>query len=350
MIRIRRGIARDVRQRRPGLLDVAVEMDGGQTQPAVAYPDLCGPIAPGDRLVLNTTAVAMGLGTGGMHFVIAVEGGSDTEAGDATHAMKLRYTPLQVAVGAFEESGAALPEDLDGMPVVAAGLHSAIAPVAIGANARRPGIRVALVMTDAAALPIAFSDTIPGLRDAGMIATTVTCGQAFGGDLEAVNKFSGMLAGRAAGADLLIVAMGPGNLGTGSRYGFAAMEVAEIVNATAVLGGTPIAVPRVGFGDARDRHRLVSHHSTTALGEATFAAALIAMPLLPAERTGPVREALAPLAKRHRIVEVDLGAAEHALRDAPVPLRTMGRSFDDEPDYFRIAAAAGVLAADRAGP
>jgi hypothetical protein len=236
------------------------------------------------------------------------------------------------------------------MPVVAAGLHSAIAPVAIGANARRPGIRVAVVMTDAAALPIALSDTIPGLRDAGMITTTVTCGQAFGGDLEAVNKFSGMLAGRAAGADLLIVAMGPGNLGTGSRYGFAAMEVAEIVNATAVLGGTPVAVPRVGFGDARDRHRVVSHHTTTALGEATFAAALIAVPFLPAERAGPIRAALAPLAKRHRIVEVDLGAAEQALRDAPVPLRTMGRSFDDEPDYFRIAAAAGVLAADRAEP
>ncbi|MFN2613438.1 MAG: hypothetical protein ABR552_01295 [Actinomycetota bacterium] len=45
------------------------------------------------------------------------------------------------------------------------------------------------------------------------------------------------------------------------------------------------------------------------------------------------------------MVEVDLGAAEQALRDSPVLLRSMGRAFEDDPDHFRAAAAAGVLAA-----
>ncbi|HVL88884.1 MAG TPA: DUF3866 family protein [Actinomycetota bacterium] len=344
MIRIRRGLVRQVRERHAGLLDVEVEIDG-TTEAAVAYPDLCGPVTPGDRVVLNTTAVSLGLGTGGVHFVIAVEGGSDLDPGDGVHAIKLRYTPVQVAVRAIEEGGAPLPEDLDGMPVVAAGLHSAIAPVAIAAHAISPGIRIGLVITDAAALPLAFGDSVPALRAAGLIAATVTCGQAFGGDVEAINKYSGMLAARAAGAQMIIVAMGPGNLGTGSRYGFAGMEVAEVVNAVAALGGSPVAVPRIGFGDPRDRHRGVSHHTITALGDAAFASAIVALPPYGGETGAAVRGALAPLARRHRIREIDLGPAEQALRDAPVPMRTMGRSFDEEPEYFRTAAAAGVLAA-----
>jgi uncharacterized protein DUF3866 len=47
----------------------------------------------------------------------------------------------------------------------------------------------------------------------------------------------------------------------------------------------------------------------------------------------------------HSLVEVDLGTAEDALRSSPLPLATMGRAFDDDPDYFRAAAAAGVFAA-----
>lgn len=330
------------------MLDVDVTFDDGSAGAAVAYPDLCGPVAEGDRLVVNTTAVALGLGTGGVDFVIAVEGGPTTDLAHGVHAMKLRYTPLQSAVAAAEESGNGLPDGLDGIPVVAAGLHSALAPVAIGVHARHPALRTGLVLTDAAALPVAFSDAVAALREHGLIHVTVTAGQSFGGDIETVNVYSGMLAARAAGAQIVVVAMGPGNIGTASRYGFAAMEIAGIVNAAAALGGTPLAVPRVGFGDPRERHRVVSHHTLTALGDAAYAAAILALPPIEGERGDAVRAALAPLAKRHRIVEVDLGAAEAALRDSPVPLRTMGRSFGDEPEYFRVAAAAGVLAADLA--
>ena len=51
-------------------------------------------------------------------------------------------------------------------------------------------------MTDGGALPAWFSRTVAGLRDAGWLATCVTVGQAFGGDLEAVSIHSGLLAAR----------------------------------------------------------------------------------------------------------------------------------------------------------
>ncbi|MEK8105184.1 DUF3866 family protein [Micromonospora sp. M12] len=66
-------------------------------------------------------------------------------------------------------------------------------------------------------MPAWFSRTLAGLRDE--LAGTITVGQAFGGDLEATTVHGGLLAARyVLGADLAIVAQGPGNLGTGTRW------------------------------------------------------------------------------------------------------------------------------------
>jgi len=102
------------------------------------------------------------------------------------------------------------------MPVVVADLHSALPAVLAGVLADRPDARVAYVMTDGGALPLAFSRTVAGLRSAGWLGgRTVTVGQAFGGDLECVNVHSGLLAARhVLEADIAVVAQGPGNLGT----------------------------------------------------------------------------------------------------------------------------------------
>src|SRR5690606_18931997 len=134
----------------------------------------------------NTTAVVLGLGTGGFHFVLLTSrperdpamdlresrpdgdgpddpAGSGTGAGARTgrgrkadptearprcagplaanprvtgHIMKLRYTPLQVRVLAAEEPASphhgvlAGVRDLGGMPVVVVELHSQLAPAA----------------------------------------------------------------------------------------------------------------------------------------------------------------------------------------------------------------------------
>ena len=93
-------------------------------------------------------------------------------------------------------------------------LHSMVGPVAAGAK-RAGGARVVYVMTDGAALPGAFSRLVFDLRGAGLLDGWVTCGQAFGGELEAVTVWTGMLAAKEMlGADVIVVADGPGNLGT----------------------------------------------------------------------------------------------------------------------------------------
>ena len=95
----------------------------------------------------------------------------------------------------------------------------------------------------------------------------MTVGQAFGGDLEAVTVHSGLLAARLAlDADLVIVTQGPGNLGTGTRWGFSGVGAGEAVNAAAVLRRPPVGSLRISGADPRARHRGVSHHSLTAYG------------------------------------------------------------------------------------
>jgi len=341
MIRLRRGTVLTVRARRPGLTECTVDVEGAAAL-ALSYDQLSGPVAVGDIVVLNTTAVALELGTGGAHFVVAVEGREAGEVG-AGRAMKLRYTPLQTSVEVVEETHTAALDaldGLDGLPVVVAFLHSALAPAVIGARAVAPQARIAYVMTDAAALPLAYSDTVAALRE--QLVGTITAGQAFGGDHESVSIFGALAAGRAVlGADVVVVAMGPGNLGTGSRLGFASLEVASIIDAVAAMGGRAVVAPRMSFADPRERHHGISHHTRTALGLA-LAKAEIALPSLATDRDAIARGQLA--GTHHDIVEVDLGAAEDALRHSGIPLRSMGRGFDEDPDYFRAAAAAGVLA------
>ena len=350
VIRIRRGRALEVERARPGVFSIVVEVEGSKAR-AIAYEELTGPITPGDTLILNTGAVALGLGTGGAHFVIAVEGGPDSDPTGAGHAMKLRYTPMQHAVLPAEETHRAhidAFQGLQGFPIVVASLHSALAPACVAAKVARPEAHVAFVMTDGGALPIAFSESVAALKDAGLLDVTITTGQSFGGDIETVNKFSGIIAARTVSqSDVVIVGAGPGHLGTASRYGFAAMETGEVVNAIAALGGRAILAPRLSFADTRDRHRGLSHHTVTALGVAALAGVEIALPTLSEERRDAIVARLeeSKLLDIHRLVDVELGEdIEEALRTAAVPLTSMGRSFEDDPDYFRAAAAAAVLA------
>jgi hypothetical protein len=118
--------------------------------------------------------------------------------------------------------------------------------------------------------------TVAGLRDAGWITACVTAGQAFGGDHEAVTVHTALLAARhVLDADLVVVAQGPGNLGTGTRWGFSGVAAGEAVNAAAVLGGRPVASLRVSGADPRDRHLGVSHHSLTAYGRVALSPATV---------------------------------------------------------------------------
>lgn len=358
MVRWRSGTVSAVRRRWHGAVEIDAATPDGPVR-ALAYPALVGEPAPGDRVLLNVGALVMGLGTGGYALVVALPdrlpldppsaGGAGRDAG---HLVKARYTPLQpIVLGVDEEASPhrdvmAVADTLDAMPVVTADLHSALPAILAGIRADRPAARVAYVMTDGGALPAWFSRTLDGLRDS--LAGTVTTGQSFGGDLEAATVHTGLLAARhVLRADVAIVTQGPGNLGTGTRWGFSGVSVGEAVNAVAVLGGYPIGALRISGADPRPRHRGVSHHSLTAYGRVALAAADLVVPELPEPLAAAVAEALVPLTDRHRLVHVGVDGLEASLRAAPVPLSTMGRGLAADPAYFLAAAAAGRHAAAR---
>jgi hypothetical protein len=352
MVRWRSGTVLAVRRSWRGAVELDVETDGGPLR-ALAYPHLVGDPEPGDRVLLNVGALVMGLGTGGYALVVALpdrlpaDPPADGGNRDSGHLVKARYTPLQaILLGVDEEASPhravmAAAESLDGMPVITADLHSALPAILAGIHADRPGARVAYVMTDGGALPAWFSRTLDGLRD--HLAGTVTTGQAFGGDLEAGTVHTGLLAARhVLGADLAVVAQGPGNLGTGTTWGFSGVALGEAVNAIAVLGGRPVGSLRISDADGRDRHRGVSHHSLTSYGRIALARADLVVPDgLEPGLAAEVDAALAPLGGRHHLVRVATGGLDRALRASPVPLSTMGRGLDQDHGYFLAAAAAG---------
>ncbi|MGA5299202.1 DUF3866 family protein [Nucisporomicrobium flavum] len=356
MVRWRSGIVSSVRRQWRGAVELEVATDDGPLK-ALAYPELTGAPEPGDRVLLNVGAQVMGLGTGGYALVVALpdrlppDPAGDGTSRDAGHLVKARYTPLQaIRLGVDEEASPhrevmAAAETLEDMPVVAADLHSALPAVLAGIHADRPDAKVAYVMTDGGALPAWFSRTLDGLRD--HLAGTVTTGQAFGGDLEASTVHTGLLAARhVLHADVAIVAQGPGNLGTGTTWGFSGVALGEAVNAIVALGGRPVGSLRISDGDARPRHRGLSHHSLTAYGKVALVPADLPVPDdLAADLAKEVTDALAPLATLHRIVEVATHGLDAALLESPVKLSTMGRGLAEDHAYFVSAAVAGRHAA-----
>jgi hypothetical protein len=353
MIRWRSGVVRSVGTSWPGAIELQVHLEGEGDVRALAYEPVVGRPEVGDRVLLNTTAVSMDLGTGGYAMVVALPERlpADPPPGPG-HLVKARYTPLQTTVLGVDEQDAPSHEalrnadDLEGMPVVVADLHSAVPAVVAGVRAGAPEARAVYVMTDGGALPLWFSRSVAGLRDAGWLANVVTVGQAFGGDAEAVTLHSGLLAARHLfSADVVVVAQGPGNLGTGTRWGFSGVACGEAVNATTILGGRCVASLRISEADPRERHQGVSHHSLTAYGKAALTSADVVVPELDGDFGEKVRTQLVGLS-RHHLVTVPVDGLLEELRKSPVPLSTMGRGLDDDPVYFLAAAAAGRHAAN----
>jgi len=318
---LRRGAVSAIVERHEGL--VRCEVDG---VPCVAYPELTGPVALGDDVVVNIQARELGLGSGGFHVLHAnLTRGLELAASAGAHVMKLPYAPVQHAVRHVEEDER-LPNSLAGLPVVCCSLHSQLAP----ACAALAGLQVAYVQYAGGALPLGLSDTVRALRDRGLVAATVSAGACFGGELESVTTPSALAWAAGRGFDVAVCAIGPGIVGTGSRLGHGGLAAAEAANAASALGGAPVLAVRVSSGDERERHRGVSHHTRAVvelcLGEVTIA--------WPAGVEAP--------SWLERRTEVDT----RGWRDecAGLPLEHMGRGPDDDPWFFESAFAAGKLA------
>lgn len=362
MITWRRGEVSAIRRAWRGAIELSVtvpEPPGAARElRAIAYPALTGEPVVGDAVLLNTTAQDMGLGTGGYALVVALPERlpADPPKGPG-HVVKARYTPTQAVVLGVDEQDSPHHDTLrdadsiDAMPVVIADLHSALPAVCAGIRATRPNARVVYVMTDGGTLPMWFSMAVDTLRTHDWLAGTVTVGQALGGDLEAVTLHTGLLAARhVLAADIVIVAQGPGNLGTGTPWGFSGVAAGEAVNAVAVLAGRPIASLRISDADPRERHQGVSHHSLTAYGRVALAHADVVVPALPAPLAARVAADVAPLRARHTVTTVAVDGLDAALRTSPARLSTMGRGLDADHAYFLGAAAAGRFAARLLAP
>lgn len=361
MIHWRSGTVREIGRARRGAVRLTVVVDGVDT-PALALPELVGTPQVGDTVLLNVSALRRGLGTGGHALVVANSTRPPADPPPAPgHIVKARYTPLQQMVLALEEQEsphhdamrehpAVAAGDLEGMPVVVAEVHSALPAVLAGLRAARPGVRVGYVMTDTAALPFAQSDLAAGLVEAGWLDTTITAGQAFGGEHEAITVHSALLAARhVLGCDVVVVAQGPGNAGSSTTWGWSGLATGDVLNAVHVLRGRAIAVPRVSASDPRERHLGLSHHTATVLSRVLLGGADVVVPDDAADPWPRVRDqveaAVEASAGAPRVVTLSSRGVTDDLAASPVTLSTMGRSVEADPAPFVTAALAGRHAA-----
>lgn len=366
MLRWERGTVSAVTSSWPGVDRLEIDLDDGAgTLSAIAYEELTGRPRAGEQVLLNTNAVRRELGTGGDAMIVARTEVLPEAAEVRGHMVKARYTPMQTMVDALDDPDSEHYETvreatgIDGMPVVVADLHSSLPAIVAGIRARRRSVRIVYVHTDAAALPAVYSRSAARLREAGLLTAVISAGQSFGGDLEAVTVHSALLGARhVVGADVAIVIQGPGNLGTGTGWGFSGVQTAESLHAVSVLGGVPIATLRVSEADERERHRGLSHHSSTAYGRALLAP--VHLPVLPRtdSRYNSFHESvrkqvkstiLKPAKKRgvlHHLTEVDAKGLRDALEEMPVRMTTMGRTLAEDYASFQYAALAGRCAAE----
>ncbi len=305
-----------------------VETDKGLRE-ALYYTRLFGEIEVGQEVIINTTAVDLGLGSGGFDFVLVNLDNLPLELNEQGHIMKLRYTPLQLKVLAEEEKES-LPLTIHN-PVILAELHSMLVPAAFGVWSVNPSLKIGYIMTDGGALPIDYSLAVARLRKSGYGFSTYTAGHSFGGEKEAVNIYSA-LALASQECDIIIMGMGPGIVGTNSLFGTTAIEVGTGINAVNSLGGRAIVIPRIMTAEKRKRHLGLSHHTLTSLKR-------IACSL--AEVVFTSSKWLETDLEPHRIVIEKYPHLDYAV----LPLKTMGRGYNEESEFFQTAAAAGAYAA-----
>jgi len=295
----------------------------------VAYPRLTGPVALGDEVIVNTQARELELGSGGFDVLYAnLTRGLDLLPETDAHVMKLPYTPAQNARRHAEE-GRTLPDTLAGLPVICCSLHSQVAPVCAGIGT---GKRVAYVQLAGGALPVSLSDALRELREVGYVETAIAVGACLDGDVECVSAASALLYAAAEQFDVVVCAIGPGIVGTGSTFGHGGLAAAEAANAAAALHGMPILAVRTSAGDPRERHHGVSHHARAVL-ELCLGEVIVAWP------TG--YEAPPWLEPR---AEIDVSGWEEVC--AGLPLVHMGRGPQEDSVFFAAAFAAGRVAAD----
>jgi uncharacterized protein DUF3866 len=276
--------------------------------PCAVWPAVTGPVEEGDEVLVNIQARELDLGSGGFDVLYAnLTRGLELPPDPNAHVMALPYAPGQWAVRHAEENGA-LADELEGMPVVLCTVHSQVVPVCAALR----DARVVYVQVAGGALPLELSDAVRTLD----LAARVSVAPCFGGDARCVSVASALLWAAAHG-EVAVCSVGPGIVGTGTRFGHGAVSLAEAANVASALGGRPVLAARMSGADPRERHRGLSHHT----------------------------EAVLDLA----LAEIEVSSPEdgEGWRAAceGLPLSHMGRGPDEDPVHFAAAFGAGSLAA-----
>lgn len=340
----------EIKKQNGQLDDIRVEING-EIFRAYNYPKMTGDVKVGDKVLLNTTAVELSLGTGGYHYVISNLDNMEADLEGQGHIMKLRYTPMQVRVDSVEDHESKYHdvfeefESLDGIPVVVGTLHSMLTPFAATYKRLNLNKKLVYIMTDGAALPIYFSMNADTLKNKGLIDSTITFGNAFGGDYECINIYTALITAKEiAKADAIFISMGPGIAGTGTKYGFTGIEQGPILDAVSKLGGRPVAIPRISFADMRDRHRGISHHSITILDEIVNVEVELPITIYDEEKNEIIKKQIEEnnLNKKHRVEYIENSRTKEDIDSYGLKVRSMGRNYEQDSEFFDSASSAAI--------
>jgi uncharacterized protein DUF3866 len=318
---------------------------GGERRPAWADEVLLGEMRAGDEVVVNVSALDLGLGSGGFDVVHVnltrgLEGGGGPEG---EHTIKLNYTSLQHPVAPVESELAA-KKSADaaetGAPVAVSvlvlPLHGHLAPAAWAAAQASPGVQVGYIQTGGGAMPGSLSRDVAELCERGLLCGHITAAPAYGGEHEAFSTVGALDAANRLGWDAALVGPGPGIIGSNTEFGHGGMAALDSAHAALSLRLPTLISPRLSSSDPRERHLDVSHHTYTVL-ELLLAPVGVAVP----EGEDKIQAALeeAPGTHRLRHAPVDLDAYSAS----GLPSTTMGRPLQEDLLFFAAALAAGHL-------
>jgi hypothetical protein len=309
---------------------------------------LLGEMRVGDEVVVNVAALDLGLGSGGFDVVHVnltrgLEGGEEGEA----HVMKLNYTPLQYSVEPVEEKTVRLMSEGRAkgapIPVAVLPLHGHLAPAAWAAAQATPGLQVGYVQNGGGALPGSLSRDVKQLRERNLLAGHITAAPSYGGEHEALSTVGALDAAAKLGWDAVLIAPGPGIIGSNTEFGHGGMAALEGAHAALALGCPTILSPRLSSSDPRERHLHLSHHTFTVL-ELLLGEVEVAVPDADLPGAAEAKRYLAEAADdRHRLhsVLVDLDT----YRASGLPTKTMGRDLEDDSLFFAAPLATGTFLA-----
>lgn len=314
----------------------------------------------GSIVQVNTSALDLGLGTGGFGFVMSIYDEQEHQTENIVypgHIMKLRYTPHQSPVLAIESPESEHhslfqePFSLQGKKIFIGELHSMLPVLASLLHKKNPDHTLVYIMDDQASLCIAFSEHVRYLHEKTNLVT-ITYGQSIGGDIETVNLYTALEAAiKVVRADHILITQGPGVVGTGTQRGFSGMQLAQWTQAIHTCGGESIVIPRIQFADNRERHHGLSQHTYEPLAHHSLSPTHLPYPVLEEGNItidGSIDQLLYTQCRRlerlHKVVPVTLSTFQEEIEQALLwygkPITTMGRNYDQEPYFFYAIGAA----------